>query len=40
VKNWSKLTAIGGFDPSYIYQKVQESGSIRRNHAARLKPES
>lgn len=23
VKNWSKLTAIGGFDPSYIYQKVQ-----------------
>ena len=23
VKNWEKLTAIGGFDASYIYQKVQ-----------------
>lgn len=23
VKNWNKLTAIGGFEPSYIYQKVQ-----------------
>lgn len=23
IKNWEKLTAIGGFDASYIYQKVQ-----------------
>lgn len=23
VRNWDKLTDIGGFDPSYIYQKVQ-----------------
>lgn len=23
VKNWDKLISIGGFDPSYIYQKVQ-----------------
>lgn len=23
LRNWEKLTAIGGFDPSYIYQKVQ-----------------